>query len=163
MHDVYIGIGSNLENPGQQIQDAVDALKNILDTRLIAVSSLYASKPMGPQDQPDYMNAVAHIQTNLPPLTLLDTLQAIELGSGRVRKDERWGARVLDLDILLFADQVIDNERLTVPHYGMKVREFVIYPLSEINSSLSLPDGTSVKQLQSSIPKNDLIIVGQLH
>ncbi|QBY04735.1 2-amino-4-hydroxy-6-hydroxymethyldihydropteridine diphosphokinase [Thalassotalea sp. HSM 43] len=161
--EVYIGLGSNLDNPDLQIQHAVDALAKIKHCNVVDVSSLYSSKPMGPQDQPDYMNAVALLHTTLEPEDLLDQLQTIEAGFGRVRKDQRWGARVLDLDILLFGDHVINSERLTVPHYGMKVREFVIYPLAEINQDIALPDGTSVKSLQAKLDKNGLFVVRRLH
>lgn len=162
MNTVYIGLGSNLDDPAQQLQDAVSSLKKLPKSSFLQVSSLFASKPMGPQDQPDYMNAVACIKTELSPIELLDQLQKIELSFGRTRKDERWGARVLDLDILLIDDLVIDSERLTVPHYGMKVREFVIYPLAQINPDLMLPDGSNVTQLQETINDNGLIIVGEL-
>lgn len=158
MERVYIGLGSNLADPKQQLEFALDALATIPQAKLIASSSLYCSKPMGPQDQPDYFNAVVAIDTSLEPLMLLDALQQIELDSGRVRKKERWGPRTLDLDILLFGDRVIDNERLTVPHYGMKVREFVIYPLAELCPELTLPDGQSVITIKQKIPQNDLII-----
>ncbi|MEW6997553.1 2-amino-4-hydroxy-6-hydroxymethyldihydropteridine diphosphokinase [Colwelliaceae bacterium BS250] len=160
---VYIGLGSNLDKPAEQLQQAVNSLKLLPQSSLQAVSSLYASKPMGPQDQPDYINAVACISTTLPALELLDELQQIELTSGRVRKDQRWGARVLDLDVLLFGDELINTERLTVPHYGMKVREFVIFPLAEINPKLILPTGESVITLQNNLAKNGLFIVGKLH
>ena len=96
---------------------------------------------MGPQDQPDYINAVVKIQTRLTPIQLLDCTQAIELEQGRVRKDERWGPRTLDLDIILYGNEVIDSERLTIPHYGMKEREFVLYPLAEIAPSITLRVG----------------------
>ncbi|WNC72761.1 2-amino-4-hydroxy-6-hydroxymethyldihydropteridine diphosphokinase [Thalassotalea psychrophila] len=160
---VYIGLGSNLDNPDVQIEQAVAQLGQITKTKCIAVSSLYSSKPMGPQDQPDYMNAVACIDTILSPIELLDQLQDIELSFGRVRKDERWGARVLDLDILLFGDKIVNNERLTIPHYGMKVREFVIYPLAELNSNLVLPDGTNVTNLKIQLDDNGLFVVRRLH
>lgn len=160
---VYIGLGSNLEQPDEQLQLAVDALKSLPKSKLQTVSSLYSSKPMGPQDQPDYMNAVACISSQLSALELLDQLQHIELISGRVRKDQRWGARVLDLDILLFGQEQINTDRLTIPHYGMKVREFVIFPLAEINPQLILPSGESVISLQNKLTKNGLFIVGKLH
>lgn len=163
MYKVFIGIGSNLIEPAKQIQRAVDSLKKIRSTRLLTVSSLYCSKPMGPQDQPDYMNAVACLQTTLKPLVLLDELQAIETLAGRIRKDERWGARVLDLDMLLYDNEIINSERLIVPHYGMKVREFVIYPLVEIAPELILPDGINVTELKNNLPENDLVIIGDLH
>ncbi|MGX9080354.1 2-amino-4-hydroxy-6-hydroxymethyldihydropteridine diphosphokinase, partial [Klebsiella pneumoniae] len=95
-------------------------------------SQLYGSRPMGPADQPDYVNAVVRLTTRLAPLALLDQLQSIELEQGRVRKEERWGPRSLDLDLLLYGAECIQSERLTVPHYGMKEREFVLLPLAEI-------------------------------
>ncbi|MGV3001797.1 2-amino-4-hydroxy-6-hydroxymethyldihydropteridine diphosphokinase [Vibrio sp.] len=158
MITAYIAIGSNLAEPVEQAKRAIEALRDHPHIELIACSSLYSSTPMGPQDQPDYINAVAEIQTELSPLELLDNTQAIEQQQGRVRKEERWGPRSLDLDILLYGDQVINNERLTVPHYGMKIREFVIYPLFEIAPNLSLPDGTELKSLLDSIDRNGLSI-----
>lgn len=156
-HKVYIAIGSNLGDPIQQAKDAIEALKQIPQSRLIVVSSLYGSKPMGPADQPDYVNAVALLETTLSPLALLDNTQRIELEHGRERKDERWGPRTLDLDILLYDDRVIDSERLTVPHYGMKQREFVIYPLLEIAPDITMPDGTQIQHLTKSVTLNDLV------
>lgn len=158
----YIGIGSNLGEPEQQIHQAVNALEQIQNTTLAEISSLYFSRPMGPQDQPDYMNAVAALETTLTPLELLDALQHIENEAGRVRKDERWGPRVLDLDILLFGEQVIDNERLTVPHYGMKLREFVLIPLAEIAPDLTLPDNSKVTELCQQIATNGLKVHSKL-
>lgn len=158
----YIGIGSNLGEPEQQIHQAVNALEQIQNTTLAEISSLYFSRPMGPQDQPDYMNAVAALETTLTPLELLDALQHIENEAGRVRKDERWGPRVLDLDILLFGEQIIDNERLTVPHYGMKLREFVLIPLAEIAPDLTLPDRSKVAELCQQIATNGLKVHSKL-
>jgi len=112
---------------------------------------------MGPQDQPDYINAVVKIDTQLTPLELLDELQKIELSQGRVRKENRWGPRTLDLDILLYGNKVIDNARLTIPHYGMKEREFVLYPLLELDNELRLPDGKALSQLTAYCNKNGLI------
>jgi 2-amino-4-hydroxy-6-hydroxymethyldihydropteridine diphosphokinase len=111
---------------------------------------------MGPQNQPDYINAVVAIQTELTPIELLDCTQKIEREQGRVRKDERWGPRTLDLDIVLYGNEVIDSERLIVPHYGMKEREFVLYPLAEIAPSLQLPDGTELTELLKIVDKNGL-------
>ncbi|GAA6203832.1 MULTISPECIES: 2-amino-4-hydroxy-6-hydroxymethyldihydropteridine diphosphokinase [Thalassotalea] len=158
----YIGLGSNLSDPKAQIHLAIEQIKTIPNTHCIKISSLYYSRPMGPQDQPDYMNAVMAVETQLPALVLLDHLQAIENKAGRVRKENRWGARILDLDILLFGDKTINNERLTVPHYGMKVREFVIIPLAEIAETLVMPDGTSISTLAKNIATNDLKIHSQL-
>lgn len=158
MIKVIIAIGSNLGKPVEQAKIAIEALHQLPDSIVTAVSSLYSSSPMGPQDQPDYINAVVEIETNLEPMHLLDLTQKIELEQGRVRKDERWGPRTLDLDIILFGDQTIDNERLTVPHYGMKEREFVLYPLAEIYNNLTLPDGTTLSQLLKTVDRNGLAI-----
>jgi 2-amino-4-hydroxy-6-hydroxymethyldihydropteridine diphosphokinase len=159
---VYIGLGSNLSDPQKQIQLAVTALSEITGCILSNVSSLYFSRPMGPQDQPDYMNAVAQITTELDPLVLLDELQAIENSAGRVRKDNRWGARILDLDILLFNNEIHNNERLTVPHYGLELREFVLLPLAEIAPTLVLPNGKSILTLSQNIDSNGLKIHSKL-
>jgi len=156
MQRVYLGLGANLNSPKKQLDDAVVALKNLPNSEFIACSHYYASKPMGPQDQPDYVNAVACINTSLEPEQLLDLTQAIELEHGRVRKAERWGARTLDIDILLFGEQVINTKRLTVPHYGLNEREFVVYPLQEIAPELILPSGVSIKQIANNLPLNDL-------
>jgi len=155
----YIGIGSNQAQPIEQAKQAITALSNIKDTQLLTCSSLYRSAPMGPQDQPDYINAVAKLETTLSALELLDTLQLIEQEQGRERKALRWGPRTLDLDILLYADQVIENERLTVPHYGMKEREFVLYPLFEIAPTLKMPNGTSLIEILKHCDKNGLTAI----
>lgn len=154
----YIAIGSNLAEPTLQAKQAIEALKQLPQSQFIAASSLYSSTPMGPQDQPEYINAVVVIDTQLSPLALLDCTQAIEQEQGRERKAERWGPRTLDLDILLYGDEIIDSPRLTVPHYGMKVREFVLYPLDEITPDLSLPDGTKLSDLLSEVDRNGLSI-----
>lgn len=158
MVTAYIAIGSNLSDPVTQALQAIDALKSIPDTRLLSVSKLYSSTPMGPQDQPDYINAVAKIETALTPSELLDQTQRIELEHGRVRKEERWGPRTLDLDILTFGNETIETERLTIPHYGMKVREFVLYPLAEIEPDFIFPDGTTLSSLLQKTDKNGLSV-----
>ena len=152
----YIGLGANLTAPIVQLQQAVVALQQLPDSHLVAVSSFYGSKPMGPQDQPDYVNAVAALDTALEAEALLDALQQIEQLHGRQRKAERWGPRTLDLDILLYNNTVINSPRLTVPHYGMRQREFVLYPLYEIAPQLQLPDGTVLSSLLAQVPLNGL-------
>ncbi len=127
---VYIGLGSNLADPAEQLRNALQALDQIAGSQLVAVSSFYASDSLSP-GQPRYTNAVAALDTTQQPLPLLDALQAIEAAQGRERK-ERWGPRTLDLDILLYGDQVIDIPRLKVPHYHMQARPFVLYPLAEL-------------------------------
>ena len=156
MHTVYLGLGANLNAPRKQIHAAVAALKALNDVEFVCVSHDYASKPMGPQDQPDYVNAVACVKTALKPEQLLDLTQAIELEHGRVRKEERWGPRTLDIDILLFGNDVIDTPRLTVPHYGLTEREFVVYPLLEIAPTLVLPNNQSLADITKTLPLNGL-------
>ena len=158
MNKVYIALGSNLEHPQAQLTAALQALNELSDSRLTAVSSFYQSKPLGPQDQPDYVNAVACLETSLAPLALLDELQRIEHEQGRVRL-RRWGERTLDLDILLYADHIIQSERLTVPHYDMHQREFVIIPLVEIAPHLVLPNGQSIQTLAQKFADHHMVIV----
>lgn len=146
MKTVYIALGSNLNQPKTQLNVALKALDALPNSQVNAVSSFYQSKPLGPQDQPDYVNAVACLHTELEPLTLLDALQQIEKEQGRVRQ-RRWGERTLDLDILLYEDLQLHSERLTLPHYDMKNREFVIVPLHEIAANLRLPSGETVADL----------------
>jgi len=152
----YIGIGSNQQDPAKQAQQAIEALRNLPNSELLQCSSLYCSAPMGPQDQPDYINAVAKIETQLSAIELLDALQSIEQNQGRVRKDNRWGPRTLDLDIILYDNKKIDSDRLTIPHYGMQDREFVLYPLAEISPKLTLPNGTHLSHLVALCDKNGL-------
>ncbi|GAA0810856.1 2-amino-4-hydroxy-6-hydroxymethyldihydropteridine diphosphokinase [Colwellia asteriadis] len=153
---VYIGLGSNLSDPAEQVKQAIVEVAKIPHSSVLATSSIYLSRPMGPQDQDDYINAVLALETTLAPLDLLDALQAIENAAGRVRKDNRWGARILDLDILLYGDLVINNDRLTVPHYGMKVREFVLLPLAEIAPKLCLPCNEAVASLANKVNTNGI-------
>ncbi|AQP99126.1 MULTISPECIES: 2-amino-4-hydroxy-6-hydroxymethyldihydropteridine diphosphokinase [Pseudoalteromonas] len=156
MHCVYLGLGANLNSPKEQLDNAITAIKQLSFCEFVSVSHYYASKPMGPQDQPDYINAVACIKTSLEPEQLLDLTQRIELEHGRVRKAERWGPRTLDIDTLLFGDRVINTERLTVPHYGLNVREFVVYPLLELAPELILPSGVALQAIADNLPLNDL-------
>lgn len=144
----YVALGSNLAQPERQVRQAAVALGALPETALRLISPLYRTAPMGPPGQPDYVNAVAALQTTLAPLALLDELQAIEQTQGRVREGERWGPRTLDLDLLLYGDTTIADERLTVPHPGLKERSFVVVPLHDIAPDLVLPDGTALAQLR---------------
>ncbi|EKY3118878.1 2-amino-4-hydroxy-6-hydroxymethyldihydropteridine diphosphokinase [Cronobacter turicensis] len=137
----FIALGSNLAEPLSQVNNALAALARIPHSRIVATSSFYRTPPLGPQDQPDYLNAAVALETTLAAEALLDNTQRIELEQGRVRKAERWGPRTLDLDIMLFGDATINTERLTVPHYDMKNRAFMLLPLSEIAPALRFPDG----------------------
>jgi 2-amino-4-hydroxy-6-hydroxymethyldihydropteridine diphosphokinase len=143
----YIGLGSNLEDPRRQVRTALVELGALPYTRLVAQSSLYRSDPMGPADQPDYINAVAAIDTLLTPLALLDALLGIERMHGRVRHGTRWGPRTLDLDVLIYGDRIISDTRLAVPHPGIGERAFVLLPLAEIAPNLAIPGHGAVAAL----------------
>ncbi|MCW1243535.1 2-amino-4-hydroxy-6-hydroxymethyldihydropteridine diphosphokinase [Pseudomonas sp. SAICEU22] len=151
MERIYIGMGSNLAEPAEQLRSAIEALARLPETRLAGVSAFYQSDSLLP-GQPRYTNAVAALDSDLAPLELLDALQAIETGQGRERL-ERWGPRTLDLDILLFGDRLIDEPRLKVPHYHMQARAFVLYPLAELApAELRLADGRRLKDLLAECP-----------
>ncbi|MFD1006589.1 2-amino-4-hydroxy-6-hydroxymethyldihydropteridine diphosphokinase [Oceanisphaera ostreae] len=156
MTTVFVALGANLNQPLAQIKAAQQALSGLANAGSLRHSALYQSQPMGPADQPPYINGVSMFDTSLAPLDLLDALQGIEQAQGRVRKDERWGPRTLDLDILLYGNLVIDDPRLTVPHYGMKQREFVLYPLADLVPDLILPCGSKLTQLLQLCPVNGL-------
>ena len=152
----YIGLGSNLAEPVAQIKSAHTLIASIAGVQELAFSSLYHSLPMGPQDQPDYVNAVMCVATDLLPMALLRCLQNIENDHGRVRKVERWGARTLDLDILIYGDQEIDLPELTVPHKGLAERSFVLYPLFEIAPQLLVPGKGPIADLVAMCPLSGL-------
>jgi 2-amino-4-hydroxy-6-hydroxymethyldihydropteridine diphosphokinase len=156
IHNVYIGLGGNLENPREQVERAFVELASLPQSELLAQSPLYQSRPVGPAGQPDYINAVALIKTQLPPIELLDALQAIEQAHRRVRL-EHWGPRTLDLDILLIDNQVLNTERLTVPHPFMTQRSFVLYPLADIAPDLILPCGTALASLIARCDRDGLV------
>ena len=141
----YIGLGSNLQQPKQQLDRAVVALRNTEDTTVVKVSKYYTSAAIGPGSQPDYQNAVAKITTTLEPLALLDLLQTLENQQGRVRS-MRWGARTLDLDLLLYGQLELCSPRLELPHPRLGERLFVLQPLLEIAPELILPDGSRVAE-----------------
>jgi len=153
---VYIGLGSNLNSPVEQLQRALAAIARLPETQLVAHSSFYGSKPVGPQDQPDYVNAVALLNTRLTPLSLLDALQTIETDQGLIRA-RRWGERTLDLDILLFGNQEISSERLTIPHAEMLNRDFVLKPLLELSPQLCLPNSKPIAPYLTNCADNQLI------
>lgn len=145
-NNAFIGLGSNIEQPALQLQTALQAIAQLPDTTLLKCSHFYASTPMGPQDQPDFVNAVCQVSTQLCPDSLLSHLQAIENQQGRKRNTERWGPRSLDLDILLIDQLSIRQDHLVIPHYGLYDREFVLVPLFEIAPDLTLPNGESIAQ-----------------
>lgn len=151
----YIGLGSNLEDPHRQVSDALLELREIPNTELLSHSLLYRSDPVGPPGQPDYINAVAKLDTRLEPEALLDALQAIEQAHQRVRI-EHWGPRTLDLDLLLYGNDQLDTARLKVPHPFMTERSFVLYPLAEIEPNLVLPKGDQLSDILLQCPMGTL-------
>lgn len=154
--EAYIGLGANLDDPITQILTAADEIARLSDVERIALSPLYASKPVGPQYQPDYVNAAMRIKTRLDPLQLLGELQRIENHHGRVRA-VRWGARTLDLDLLLFGQQSINLPQLTVPHPELAKRAFVLYPLADIaDPALPIPGLDSLAVLLAACPADGI-------
>nr|WP_298376437.1 2-amino-4-hydroxy-6-hydroxymethyldihydropteridine diphosphokinase [uncultured Halomonas sp.] len=154
VHHAYIGLGSNLNGPRQHVEKALIDLQYLPVTTLVAVSPCYASKPVGPQDQPDFINAVARVDTRLSPLALLDQLQALEQQRRR-RRLRHWGPRTLDLDLLLFDDLDLDLPRLTLPHPAMQERAFVLFPLADIAPELTI-GATRLKDLLLHMKDDDL-------
>jgi 2-amino-4-hydroxy-6-hydroxymethyldihydropteridine diphosphokinase len=134
----FVGIGSNQDDPERQVRRAIAALQELPRTDLVVRSSLYRSAPFGPVKQPDFVNAVAQLETELDAAGLFRQLQAIEQRQGRLR-GKRWGPRIIDLDLLVFADQVIGTKVLNVPHPGIAERNFVLLPLQEIAPDLIIP------------------------
>lgn len=153
--DAFIGLGSNLADPLAQLASAISALACLPDSALVAQSPFYRSRPVGPQDQPDFVNGAVHLRTKLSPLALLDELQAIEQNQGRVRL-RHWGPRTLDLDLLLFGNQTIDDPRLTVPHRELANRDFALQPLLDLSPDLRLPDGRPLAELRHRCADNGL-------
>ena len=143
----YIGIGSNLDDPSAQVASGTEALASIQNTTLVLSSGQYRSAPMGPADQPDYVNAVAALLTQLEPHALLAELQAIERSHGRRRGGDRWGPRTLDLDLLAFSNAVLTDETLTLPHPRIAERNFVLLPWQEIAPHVRIPGLASVAVL----------------
>ncbi|MGL9760252.1 MAG: 2-amino-4-hydroxy-6-hydroxymethyldihydropteridine diphosphokinase [Symbiopectobacterium sp.] len=159
MTRVYLALGSNLAHPLQQVNSALAALDtNVPHTRVLCCSPFYRSRPLGPEDQPDYLNAVAALNTTLAPEMLLDHIQVIEQQHSRERKAQRWGPRTLDLDILLYGNETLHTARLTVPHYDMKNREFMLYPLADIAPDLYFPDGEALALRLFAVPRNGMTL-----
>ncbi|MCW4153597.1 2-amino-4-hydroxy-6-hydroxymethyldihydropteridine diphosphokinase [Halomonas sp. 18H] len=151
MSFAWIGLGSNLDDPAEHVTRALTELDGLPLTQRVLASSLYATRPVGPADQPDFINAVARLETRLSPLALLDQLQALEQRHGRVR-ERRWGPRTLDLDLLLFNNRQLSWPRLTLPHAQMTRRAFVLVPLVEVAPKLSLPDGQALSESLAKLP-----------
>jgi 2-amino-4-hydroxy-6-hydroxymethyldihydropteridine diphosphokinase len=149
MQLAYIGLGSNLEQPREQIKRALRSLNELPETKLLTDSGFYKSKPMGPSDQPDYVNAVAELETALDAETLLSHCLSIEQQQGRVRQ-RHWGERTIDLDVLLYGQEQIDTADLTVPHPGIGQRDFVYLPLLKISPDIVIPGIGALKEIVQS-------------
>ena len=150
-YPAYVGLGSNLQKPTRQVTAAMDLLDDIPRTQLVTVSALYRSAPFSGVEQPDFVNAAAAVLTQLNPSELLAELKNIEVSQGRERNDKRWGPRVLDLDLLVYAAAIIDRPGITVPHPGIGERNFVLLPLLDIAPDLVVPGLGRV----ATIPVND--------
>jgi 2-amino-4-hydroxy-6-hydroxymethyldihydropteridine diphosphokinase len=134
----YVGIGSNLQSPRDRVLEAIERMSTLDATRIVLRSQLYLTRPMGPRDQPDFVNAAVGLLTQLSARDLLAGLLGIERSMGRDRQ-ERWGPRVIDLDLLWMIDSVVDEPGLTVPHPGVSTRNFVLYPLADIAPTIKIP------------------------
>jgi 2-amino-4-hydroxy-6-hydroxymethyldihydropteridine diphosphokinase len=152
----YIGVGSNLDQPRSRVLAAFTALAAIADSRVILTSPLYSSRPFGPVAQPDFVNAVAGMLTRLEPPQLLARLRAIESGFGRPQQHERWGPRVIDLDIVVFGRERRQDPELTLPHPGIVERNFVLYPLADIAPDLEVPGLGPVSELKRRVVSEGL-------
>lgn len=153
----FVGLGGNMGDPVAQIKAALSALDRSPQTRLIRHSGFYRTPPWGITEQAEFVNAVAEIETALSPRQLLQALLRIEVEAGRVRGEQRWGPRLIDLDLLLYGDARIDEEDLHVPHPRMLGRAFVMVPLAELEPSLSLPDHGPVNELLDALDQSQCI------
>lgn len=155
----YVGLGSNLRGPVKQVQCGLEALTRLPDTRRLSYSALYRSRPLGVVTQPDFVNAVAALETRLSPLALLYYLHDIERQQGRVRDAVRWGPRTLDLDLLLFGEIHMQTPALTLPHPHLHRRSFVLYPLHEVAPGLMIPGQGAVIELLRRVSRDGLEIL----
>ncbi|MCB1838415.1 MAG: 2-amino-4-hydroxy-6-hydroxymethyldihydropteridine diphosphokinase [Alcanivoracaceae bacterium] len=159
--NVFIGLGSNLGDSATTLQRAAQSLAELPGTQLIDVSPLFRTRPVGPQDQPDYLNAAAHLVTNIAPAELLDALKEIEQQLGRT-PTRHWGERVIDLDILDYENVILDSERLTLPHAHIGERGFVLVPLHAIAPQWQLADGRQVENLYRTCNKDGILYHGEI-
>jgi len=154
----YVGIGSNIDSPASQVQRAIENLSKLPQTILALESGTYLSAPMGPVEQPDFINAVVGLMTQLNPHDLLSALQSIEHQQGRDRSVERWGPRTLDLDLLAYAGVCMNEDDLILPHPGIADRNFVLLPWAEIAPNFRVPGSATVTELAKAVAENPLEI-----
>jgi 2-amino-4-hydroxy-6-hydroxymethyldihydropteridine diphosphokinase len=153
----YVGLGSNLDDPPLQIARGFEALATLPHTRLVLRSRLYRTHPLGPIDQPDFVNAAAGLLTQLPHRDLLVSLKGLENRLGRRRPAERWGPRRIDLDLLVYGNARIDEPDLTVPHPGIAERAFVLAPLADFAPDLRVPGLGLVRELLATVDTSGLL------
>ena len=146
-HPAYVGLGSNLGEPAAQLRRALAALPGLPGTRLMAASSLFGSRPLGPVEQPDYVNAVAGLLTQLAAEDFFGALRALEIALGREPPQVHWGPRLIDLDLLVYGAQQLESAGLTLPHPGIVQRNFVLYPLQQVAPGLYVPGCGWVNEL----------------
>ena len=156
----YVGVGSNLDDPAAQVERAFAALAALRESRLVYRSSLYATAPFGPVEQPDFVNGVAGLLTRLSPEELLAALRSLEAAQGRVRTGERWGPRRIDLDLLVVGGELRQTPDLTLPHPGIPQRNFVLYPLADIAPDLVVPGAGTVRDLKERVPSSGIRRLG---
>jgi 2-amino-4-hydroxy-6-hydroxymethyldihydropteridine diphosphokinase len=147
----YVAVGSNLGDPEARVEEAFDRMSRIRDTRLVMRSLLYRTRPMGPQDQPEFVNAAAGLLTSLGPRELLNELQAIQQAMGREPPPVRWGPRIIDLDLLVHGSTTCDEPGLKLPHPGIHERNFVLYPLAAFAPELHIPGRGRVADLAGKV------------
>ena len=157
-HPVYIGVGSNLDDPQAQVLHAFAKLAELPRSKVILTSPVYRSRPFGPVDQPEFANAVAGLLTQLGPHELLEQLQSIEAAQGRPKREDRqrWGPRIIDLDVLVYGRERFQDPQLTLPHPGIVERNFVLYPLADIAADLEVPGLGRVSELRSRVMSEGL-------
>ena len=143
----WLGLGSNLQQPVRQLKEALNRLGETDNLEVLRVSSFYCTPPWGDEQQDDFINAVAEIETSLDPVPLLRVLQSIENTMGRQREGRRWGPRKIDLDLLLYAEQQYQSTELVVPHPRMSERAFVLVPMCELEAELEIPGLGAIQQL----------------
>ena len=154
----YIGVGSNLQDPRAQVLEGLARLGRLPQSRLVLTSRLYRSRPFGKAEQPDFINAAAGLLTQLDSMALYQNLHAIELAMGRPERHERWGPRIIDLDLLVYDRERRSEAALTLPHPGIVERNFVLYPLAEIAPDLDVPGLGRVADLVAAVTAEGLTL-----
>lgn len=147
MTNTFLSIGSNLNNPLKQVNLAIDTITKLPHTKIINKSKFYRTAPYGTIKQPDYLNAVIQLNTKLDIETFFEYTKKIEKQYNKFDKKVRWGPRIIDLDILIFGQLVINTQRLTLPHYDMYNRAFVLIPLMDIDPKLILPNNKKITDM----------------